>query len=445
MKSVRIVIGPRNTLCLLSLIILSASLSCNKGNSVEASAAAKAKPDEHAGHGTRDDKDHDKETDGKKPSDLDRPLEELVALTCEHKKKTFECDECRYEAGFVRAPSSLAEGGLIKTVKVERRKIAVPIALTGEIRFDERRVGHVSSQVEGVIKKANVALGDHVKAGQALLEIESVAIGDVQAAYLETQAMLELARRSFERVSALRKEKISSEKEFLQAKQELDAAEIRAQGALGKLNRLGTDGARGRLVLRSPMDGMVLLMHAVSGEVVKTEESLVTIGDNTTVWVWADLYERDIAAVKNGQAAQKLAAAISVKAYPGEEFPGVVDLVSPSMDESSRTVKVRVEVKNTDGRLLAGMFASVKLFLPGADETLAIPRIAVLEDEGRSFVFIHHQGEYYVRRPVIAGRSWAGTVEIKKGLQQGQAVVADGSFLLKSDVLRSKMGAGCAD
>jgi len=169
------------------------------------------------------------------------------------------------------------------------------------------------------------------------------------------------------------------------------------------------------------------------------------VGDNTSVWVWADLYERDIATVKRGQATEKLAASVSVKAYPGDDFSGTVDLVSPAMDESSRTVKVRVEVKNPDGRLLSGMFAAVKIFLPGADETLAVPRHAVLEDEGRSFVFIHTSGEYYVRRPVSTGRTWATWVEIKKGLTEGQTVVDEGAFLMKSDVLRSKMGAGCAD
>ncbi len=193
------------------------------------------------------------------------------------------------------------------------------------------------------------------------------------------------------------------------------------------------------------MDGAILVMHAVSGEVARGDVALVTVGDNTSVWVWADLYERDIALVKRGQAAGKLAASVSVKAYPGDEFAGTVDLVSPAMDESSRTVKVRVEVKNPDGRLLAGMFATVKLFLSGTDETLAVPRDAVLEDEGRAFVFVHYQSEYYVRRPVITGRTWATWIEIKKGLAEGQTVVDDGAFLMKSDVLRSKMGAGCAD
>jgi len=292
----------------------------------------------------------------------------------------------------------------------------------------------------------HVALGDQVKKGQPLLEIESVVVGEGQAASLEAEGMQKLARRNFARVMQLREEKIASEREFQLATQELEQAEIRATSARSKLDRLGTGGAAsGRVVLRAPLDGTVLVMHAVSGEVARTDESLLTVGDNTALWAWADLYERDIAVVKRGEAKQRLAASIAVRAYPGEEFPGTVDLVSPSMDESSRTVKVRVQVNNPDGRLLSGMFATLKLFLPGTDETLVVPRHAVLEDEGRHFVFVHHTGDDYVRRPVVPGRSWAGWVEIKQGLEPSQTVVVEGAFLMKSDVLRSKMGAGCAD
>jgi len=164
-----------------------------------------------------------------------------------------------------------------------------------------------------------------------------------------------------------------------------------------------------------------------------------------TVWVWAALHERELARVSGQQAAGKLSALVSVKAYPGEEFPGTVDLVSLSMDEASRTVKVRVSLENKGGKLRAGMFADVKVFLRGDEETVALPRVAVLEDEGRSFVFIRHHGDYYVRRPIMAGRRWSGWVEITAGLKGGEEIVSEGSFLLKSDVLRAKMGAGCAD
>jgi cobalt-zinc-cadmium efflux system membrane fusion protein len=435
----------------LALVFLSGAISCNKASPVGTTDAVEAEQHDHAAHAsgapeTGHERHEGHEGHGaEEPSDLGRPVDELIKMTCEHDKKTFECDECRYEVGFVRAPAMLMQEGLMKTIKPERRKVAAPVALTGEVRFDERRVAHVSSLVQGIIKQVHVALGDRVKKGQPLIEIDSVAAGEGQADYLAAQAMLKLARRNFERASELHKENISSEKEYLQAKQELEAAEIRASGAGGKLSRLGGGGSGGRVALRAPMEGTVLAMHAVAGEVAKPDESIVTVGDTTTVWVWADLYERDIAALKSGQAAQKLSASISVKAYPGVEFPGIVDLVSPAMDESSRTVKVRVGVPNGDGRLLAGMFATVKVFLPGTEEALAVPKEAVLEDEGRSFAFVHHQGEYYVRRPVIPGRTWAGWVEIKKGLEPSQTVVAEGSFLMKSDVLRSKMGAGCAD
>jgi len=388
-------------------------------------------------------------------SDLDRPVEDLFRDTCEHGKKTFECDECRYETGVVKAPAGLFEGGLLRTEKVSSERVEVPLSLTGEVRFDERRVAHVNTQAGGIVREVRVALGDRVKKGQALVEIESVEIGEAEGAYLEADAVRRLTRRSHERVAELRNRGFSSEQEYLESKQESEAAEIRAESASGKLVRLGMAAAdaktlslasaMGRLVLRAPVDGTVLSLHAVSGEVVRTEESLATIGDNATVCVWADLYERDIALVTRKQLETKLSATVAVKAYPDEEFPGTVDIISPAMNEVTRTAALRLQVKNADGRLLAGMFAKVKIFLPGNEQALSVSGSAVLEDEGRAFVFIHHHDDFYVRRPVSPGRSWADRTEVVKGLRVGETVVADGAFLMKSDVLRSKMGAGCAD
>ncbi|MDJ0765639.1 MAG: efflux RND transporter periplasmic adaptor subunit [Myxococcota bacterium] len=388
-------------------------------------------------------------------SDLDRPISELFADACEHQIKAHACDACRYEVGVVKADPTLFAGGLLEKGGVERRAVSLPLKLTGEVRFDERRVAHVSTQADGVIKRVHVTLGDRVQQGQAMVDIASVAIGEAQAAYLESRGMLALAKRNHDRLTTLRKEGISSEKELLAAGQAFDAAKIRTDAALGKLTRLGmsaaaartlTQGkATGRLVLRAPSDGTVLDIHAVAGELARAETSLATVGDNTAMWVWADLYEQDIALVSRKQAKQPLAAMVEVKAYPGEGFKGTVDFVSPLMSESSRTVKIRVAVPNRDGRLLAGMFAQVKVFIPGDQQVLAVPTGAVLEDEQRAFVFVHHEGDYYVRRPVTVGRTFEGLAEITDGLSGGEIVVANGAFLMKSDVLRSKMGAGCAD
>jgi cobalt-zinc-cadmium efflux system membrane fusion protein len=91
------------------------------------------------------------------------------------------------------------------------------------------------------------------------------------------------------------------------------------------------------------------------------------------------------------------------------------------------------------------MFVRVRLLLDRGHAVLAVPAEAVLEDEGRSFVFVRHDSEYFLRRPVVAGRSSDGWVEITQGLRGGETIVTRGAFLLKSDILRSKMGAGCAD
>ena len=138
-------------------------------------------------------------------------------------------------------------------------------------------------------------------------------------------------------------------------------------------------------------------------------------------------------------------ATVTAKAFPGEVFPATVDFVAPSMDEKTRTLKVRIGVPNPQGKLRAGMFVNVELYLPSGPDALVVPRAALLSDEGRSFVFVRHHGDYWVRRPVETGRASGGRVEIAKGLAGGETVATEGCFLLKSDVLRSKMGAGCAD
>ncbi|MBI5867547.1 MAG: efflux RND transporter periplasmic adaptor subunit [candidate division Zixibacteria bacterium] len=388
-------------------------------------------------------------------SDLDRPIEELFAEECNHGIKAADCDICRPEIGVVKASDNLFQDGLLRTETASRARVEIPLSLTGEVQFDERKVAHVSTQAEGVVRGVFVMLGEKVRKNQPLFEIESIEIGEAEGACLEANAVLRLARSNHEREAELHRRGLLSEQEYQHSQQDLETAEIRAETALGKLTRLGmtlSDAqslspatARGRLVLRAPMDGTVLLLNAVSGRAAKFEESLATIGDNTAVWVWANLYERDLAAIAQQSPRSNLPATITVRAYPNDQFRGKAEFVSPAMEEATRTVKLRIDVENPDHKLLAGMFANIELFLPGDDEALVLPASAVLEDAGRSFIFIHHQGEFYVRRPVTVGRSWGSRTEVLAGLAGGETVVADGAFLLKSDILRSKMGAGCAD
>jgi len=425
------------------------ALACGKpAPSGTATVAAERPPAAHGGH-----------EDEEEESDLDRPVEELFAATCEHGTKTFECDECRYDTGVVKVAPALLDGGLLKVVEAAERAVDAPIVLTGEVRFDERRVTHLSPRTDGVLRAVHVQVGQAVKAGQVLFEVDSIALGDAQGEYLEARAARDLASRTLERQKALRREGVSSEREALEAGNAYEAADIRVRAASERLIRLGLEpadlpslgtasrlgSARGRLAVRAPIDGRVVDMHAVAGEAAKAGEGVMVIGETDPVWVVADLYEDNLAAVEASLGKGSAGATVRLKAYPDQEFPGTLDLLGSVMDRETRTVKARISVANPAGRLRPGMFAEVRLGLPGDERVLAVPRTSVLQDEGRSFVFVPHHGAYWVRRPVKTGREWAGLVEVKRGIAAGQRVAADGAFLFKSDVLRSKMGAGCAD
>jgi membrane fusion protein, heavy metal efflux system len=390
--------------------------------------------------------------------DLDVPVAELFARSCEHGVLAHECDECRYEVGVVKVGADLIERGLIQTAMVSERSFGESLAVTGEIRFDERKIAHLSPRIPGVVRSTRVGYGERVTRGQVLIELESVELAEAQTDYLQVLAEKRLARKAFDRHKQLRDSRITSEREFLKAEQEFEASVIRATAAEQKLLRLGasgrevsalsrtgTSGATGRMLIRSPFEGVVLELHAVRGERAEPGEQIVLVGDTSTLWLWVDIYEPQLAGLHEALFARKqLEAEVRVPAYPGQVFSGRLDYINGVMDEHTRTIKARVVLDNTEGKLKPGMFAKARILLGEPLHRLMAPRDAVLLDDEREFVFIHREGDYYVRRPVRRGQELDGFVVILDGLEAGARIVSNGSFLLKSDVLRAKMGEGCS-
>ena len=134
-----------------------------------------------------------------------------------------------------------------------------------------------------------------------------------------------------------------------------------------------------------------------------------------------------------------------VSAFKDTPFPGTVDLIGSLVDEHTRTAKLRIQVRNEDGKLRPGMFVHAEIVIPAEGRSTVVPREAVLSDEGKHFVFQHWKDDLWVRRDVKLGARRARLVEIVAGLPRDARIVTGGAFMLKSDVLRGKMGAGCAD
>jgi len=378
--------------------------------------------------------------------------------TCEHGLRTIECDNCRYELGVVKLQPSLAKA-LIETTVVQDTPRTTTLKLTGEVQLDQTRVVDVISTGSGQVKRVEKLLGQEVAKGDTLAVIHSADLGQAKAQFLEVQARLELATSTFEREKELHEKKISSEADYLSASSELKAAQAYYAAAERRLRLfgLGTEqinairnekenGLFAELLLRAPQSGTIITQNISAGALIDTTENLYTIADLSNVWVWYDLYEKDLAVLHDRlSSGRTVVAKVQVKAFEGEVFDGVVDLIGSQVDEHTRTVKLRVQVKNEQRKLKPGMFAEAEISVPLKGGMTAVPSSAVLSDEGKAFVFQLLRDDLWIRRDVRVGENQEGIVEVLNGIPKGATIVSRGAFMLKSDILREKMGAGCAD
>jgi cobalt-zinc-cadmium efflux system membrane fusion protein len=311
----------------------------------------------------------------------------------------------------------------------------------------------------GQIKRVEKLLGQEVAKGDALVVIHSADLGQAKAQFLEEQARLDLATSTFQREKDLYETKVSSKADYLSALNELKAAEAYYAAAEKKLRFFGLDseqisavkdekenGQFAELVLRAPQAGTIIAQNVSVGAMVNTTESLYTIADTSNVWVWCDLYERNLRLLhERFSSGKRILTKVRVKAFAGESFDGTIDLIGTQVDEHTRTIKVRVQVKNEERKLKPGMFAEVEISVPLKDNTMIVPSSAVVSDEGKRFVFQHLKDDLWIRRDVRVGENQGGFIEILGGLPKNATIIIGGAFMLKSDILREKMGAGCAD
>ena len=241
-----------------------------------------------------------------------------------------------------------------------------------------------------------------------------------------------------------------AQKELYQAEKEYEKAKIALQFAEAKLHLLGLDEkevesikSHGDLLtelpVRAPFAGTIVEKHASVGENVGPDSHLFSLADLGTLWVQADVYEKDIAYIRSG-----LSAAITCAAYPGEVFEGVVTYAHHLFDESGNKGRVRIEV-SSDGKLKAGMFVKAAVDLSAAEKSksLFVPKQAVQNDGTCcNFVFVCTEQNSFESRQVSLGVEQGGEVEISSGLKADDSVVVEGSFSLKSEILKANLGSG---
>ena len=332
--------------------------------------------------------------------------------------------------------ADLASEG-VKTVKLAEETVRSGITLTANIAANQDRIAHVAPRVPGRLIEVPAKLGDTVRPGQILALVDSVEVGEASAGYQQAASQLSVAKSEFERSQKLYDEQVVAQKDYLRTRGEYEKARAAHAAALDKLRLMGVNpsgAASATLPVTAPLAGTVIEKHAVIGELAQPDKQLFTVADLSTVWIEANLYEKDLARVKAGSDA-----VVTVTAYPQERFKGRLAYVSVTVERESRTVKARIEVANRDGRLKPEMFATAVVQTEESARAIAVPPEAVVLIDNQKTVFVKDGGGFEPR-PVEIGEVVNDRQVVKAGLKPGDEAVVAGAFALKSRMLKSKIG-----
>jgi cobalt-zinc-cadmium efflux system membrane fusion protein len=340
------------------------------------------------------------------------------------------------------APNTVeVEAGMLRDLRITTRPVESRaggdlVALLGELAVDQRAYAEVGTPVAARVTRLLVNAGDAVADGQPLAELTSPELGRARAEYLSARARVTLAEAALERKRGLAAEKIAPLREV----QEAEAAVGEARAALRSSRAAiaafgaeppGDDGEAATssvFVLRTPVAGSVIERAAVLGQMLDPATPAFRIGNLATLWLTVHAFERDAVRIRQGVAAR-----LAFPALPGEDFDGVVTLVGRQVDSASRTVPVRIDVKNRRSALRPGMSATATLTVGETGAAiLAVPAASVQRVRNEWSVFLPMDENHFEIRRIGRGRDLGDEVEVLSGLKAGETIVVDGAFLLKA-------------
>jgi cobalt-zinc-cadmium efflux system membrane fusion protein len=347
-------------------------------------------------------------------------------------------DEAATAQNVLQVSDDLKRDLRVSTVVVSATVGAERVVILGELRAHEDALASVSAPIPSRVARVLVSTGAQVRAGEALVELESVDVGRARATLIAAQAQATRAQAALERKRGLGEIISKADLEIAEAEAAVTNAELRAAeaglAALG-VGRAVPDPADGRFVLRAPIAGTVLDRSVTAGAVIDGEEVLFRLADLSRIQAEAHAYERDAVRLQVGAHAD-----VTLSALPGVTLSGTVSRLGGEIDVASRTVGVRIDLP-ADPRLRPGMAvtATVDAVTSGA-EVVSAPSAALQRLDGGWVVFIPMGADAFEIRPVGRGRDLGANVEVISGLTPGEVVVLDGAFLLKAETEKRQSG-----
>jgi RND family efflux transporter, MFP subunit len=394
-----------------------------------------------------------------KPNNSKVPSVELYCK--EHRVSEQECGICHPELTASLKPGeglkvrlksleSAVKAGVIATAPDEDEPAATHSVLC-QVTYNMNYLARITPLTSGVIRRVLVNVGAYVSKDDVLVEIVSSEIAGAKVDYLTAIANQTLKELVYKREKGLFEKKISSQHEYQQALTEYQVATNTTNTSRQQLLNYGftevelreiieTRSSSSLIPLRSPFSGTIIDRNAVIGEAVGQGDTLFSLADLSTMWLELSIPEYMLSSLKVGNTVEA-----SFNSLPGTRLRGDLIWVASNIEEESRMLKARAMVKNPDLLLKHGMFGQVSLLPEQFNNVLYVPVESIQRFNKKSFLFVKLSDDLYEIRSIVPGSRNGDKIEILDGVSIHEKVVVAGSFTLKSEFLKSRLGAGCVD
>jgi cobalt-zinc-cadmium efflux system membrane fusion protein len=323
----------------------------------------------------------------------------------------------------------------VQVVTVGPSTLTRTLRLTGAVAYNAFKTTPVITQVGGPVSRILVVPGEHVRAGQAMLDVSSPDYSQLLDGYLKAADSSRLADKNYARAQDLYQHHAIAQRDLEQAESDRNQAQADLNAAEQGMKILGIKNPTS--LAKAPSSAQIPVLAPIGGEVVERlvspgqvvqagQTQAFTISDLSTVWVLANVYQADLAYVHSGDNV-----VVQTDAYPGS-FHGRISYVSPALDPSTRTLQARIVVDNPGEKLKKDMYCTVMVTAGSIANVLAVPDSSILHDDNNQpFVYVETDANQFGRRDVDAGESQNGKTQILKGISAGERVVGDGSLFLQ--------------
>lgn len=345
-----------------------------------------------------------------------------------------ESDAPVLDDGAIRFSDAFAKRAGITKEVVTQETVSPIITVNGDMTYDPRRFAIIGARIAGRIRKLNKVEGDAVGANEVLAEVESAELGRAQSEVFAARAEEKAAEANSKRERQLADAHITAERDAELAAATFEAAKAKRIAAEYTVTALGgeNDGKNiGVLFLRSPVAGRVLSAKAARGQIVESMSTIYEVADLEQLWLELEVYERDVAKVRIGDA-------VEIAPHNGSHtIKGEVQHVGDLVDAETRSATVRIVVDNAARTLRPGESVVARLHMTSpAAPGLTVSKKAITRIDGKATVFVLRDKNTVEPRVVTVGATGSDRVSVTEGLKEGESVVIEGMFALKSEIFR---------